>query len=255
MATSGLLLRILNRSRRFRSRHFACRQAQLRNKGAVVSFTFDDFPRNAAEAGAALLAEHQFAATYYVACGLLDTTAPTGRICAAGQVANLHRLGHEIGCHTFHHLDAWETPAGRFESSLADNARAIQAIIPGHQFSSLSYPINCPHPEIKRRAGARFTACRAGGQRTNHSRVDLNALASFFLEKVRGDLAPVRALVEHNRREGGWLIFSTHDIAPLPTRYGCTPEFFRAVLRLVAESGAEVLPVAEVTRRYVAALR
>lgn len=41
----------------------------------------------------------------------------------------------------------------------------------------------------------------------------------------------------------GWLVFFTHDIAPRPTPYGCTPETFEHLVRYAVEKGCTVLPV------------
>ncbi|HVX56577.1 MAG TPA: hypothetical protein VHA37_02490, partial [Candidatus Saccharimonadales bacterium] len=84
---------------------------------------------------------------------------------------------------------------------------------------------------------------------------DLNYLKAFFLEQCGEDMSSIRALLDATCAAGGWLIFATHDISPLPSRFGCTPEFFEAVVAAAAKSGATLLPVAaacqELQRRAV----
>jgi hypothetical protein len=46
-------------------------------------------------------------------------------------------------------------------------------------------------------------------------------------------------------RQNGWLIFATHDVCESPTRFGCTPRFFKQVVDYASKSGATVLPVHE----------
>jgi hypothetical protein len=73
----------------------------------------------------------------------------------------------------------------------------------------------------------------------------LNQLSSFFLEQAYGGLDEIKALIDRNRDERGWIIFSTHDVAAQPSRYGCTSDLFRAVVDYSLQSGAEVLSVAQ----------
>jgi hypothetical protein len=49
-----------------------------------------------------------------------------------------------------------------------------------------------------------------------------------------------------NERKNSWLIFYTHDVRPQPSRYGCTPELFQAVVALALDRGARLLPVSKV---------
>jgi hypothetical protein len=48
-------------------------------------------------------------------------------------------------------------------------------------------------------------------------------------------------MIGANAEAGGWLIFSTHDIDPNPTRYGCTPAFFEKVVKSSLRSGSRIL--------------
>lgn len=240
-----VIARVRNRVNRWRSRRFQRRLRPLALPTPLVSFTFDDFPSNAATEGARLLEDAGLRGTFYLAAGLMGRTTPTGLICSPAEVQALHHAGHEIGCHTFDHLDAWTTPPKAFADSIRRNADAIAAFLPGYRLRSFSYPLSEPHPRNKQVAGSAFLACRGGGQIRNRHQVDLHALGSYFLEKARGDLAPVERLVRANSAEPGWLIFSTHDIAPHPTPYGCTPQYFADVIKLVREHGAKVVTVSE----------
>jgi peptidoglycan/xylan/chitin deacetylase (PgdA/CDA1 family) len=213
-----------------------------------VSFTFDDFPANAATQGASILESHSCRGTYYASLGLFGTNAPTGQIARAEDIQRLVNNGHDIGCHTFHHLDAWATDSKEFGESIQANAFAIQSILPQFRFTSLSYPISAPHPRNKHVASLAFEACRAGGQSINAGTIDLNALRSFFLEKAANCMTPIDAVIEANIQSRGWLIFSTHDISPTPTRFGCTPAFFEAIVARTLARGCRVLSVAEVLK-------
>ena len=217
----------------------------MQNTKPLISFTFDDFPDSALSIGGAILREHGVVGTYYVSLGLLGRDAPTGHICTPEHVAEVIAQGHELGCHTFDHDDAWETDSRRFEESLLANEQALRRLLPHTRFATMSYPISTPRPDIKRRAERRFDACRGGGQSVNTGSVDLNYLRAFFLEQARDSPDSIWEMIDRNTIERGWLIFATHDVSAQPTRFGCTPDFFKRVVGTAKASGARILPVAK----------
>jgi hypothetical protein len=212
---------------------------------AIVSFTFDDFPRSALINGGAILERFGLAGTYYTSLGLADQTTVCGKMFSLEELGHLLCLGHELGCHTFDHYPAWTTPPAEFEASVKRNAAALQKHVPGAKFESHSYPISNPRPETKRRVSRHLGCCRGGGQTFNHGTIDLNYVSGFFLEQSRDDIAAIKRVITDNKAAGGWLIFATHEICDNPSRFGCLPGFFRQVVQLVLDSGADVLPVAK----------
>jgi peptidoglycan/xylan/chitin deacetylase (PgdA/CDA1 family) len=245
LLSPSTLERVRQRLRRMGSYHLVRRSFAFELTKPLISFTFDDFPKNAFTRGSPILRESGTAATYYTSLGLMGTTAPTGRIFDRDDLPALLSAGHELGCHTFAHCHAWDTPTDVFEKSLQDNSRALQNILPGAQFKTLSYPISCPKPSIKGVCARYFSACRAGGQKINVGSVDLNNLHAFFLERSRDNFAAVRDIIEANVQARGWLIFATHDIDETPTRFGCTPSFFEQTVACAVNSGAQVVPVSQ----------
>ena len=209
----------------------------------LVSFTFDDFPRSALLQGGAILKQFGIVGTYYASLGLMDQDTPTGRIFGRGDLRELIDQGHELGCHTHGHCDAWKTSTKGFEESVLENRRSLSELLPGSNFRTLAYPISSPRPRTKLRMGRQFLACRGGGQTINTGTVDLNHLAAYFLEKTRDDVRAVRDVIDLNRTAGGWLILATHDVTENPTRFGCTPAFFEDVVSYAVRSGAHVTTV------------
>jgi hypothetical protein len=242
--SSSILNRIQSRYRRDVSRNYGRRMVELRPKSPIVSFTFDDFPRSALHEGGAILRRFGFFGTYYVALGLMDRDIPAGRAFSAADLHQAIADGHELGCHTFAHCHAWETNPEVFEQSIIENERALGKLAPGAEFKSLSYPIDWPRPQTKRRAARHFPCCRGGGLSFNAGWTDANNLQACFLEKHRDHPETMMELIDANSRAGGWLIFATHDVGANPTPFGCTPELFESVVRAVSKSGARVLPVA-----------
>jgi peptidoglycan/xylan/chitin deacetylase (PgdA/CDA1 family) len=212
----------------------------------MISFTFDDFPRSALREGGAILRKYGFAGTYYTAFGLMGReTSPVGPLFERGDLARLLADGHEMGCHTFAHCDAWKTAPPDFEKSILDNQRALTELAPGASFPSLSYPVSNPRPDTKRRAGRHFPCCRGGGQTCNSGWADLNLLCAFFLEQSVRDPAQIADVIRRTEEQNGWLIFATHDVSPTPTRFGVTPDFFENAVRAAAGSRCRVLRVRE----------
>ncbi len=232
-----------NRYRRFMARRFGRRMYAMHNKEPFISFSFDDFPVSAVAVGGAILKRYGLAGTYYASLGLMGQDSPTGLIFSTRDLKELLDEGHELGCHTFAHCHAWETAPRVFEESVLENRRALERVLPGASFKTMSYPISCPRPETKRRMGRYFACCRGGGQMFNAGPIDLNYLSAFFLEQNRDDPASVRKMIDRNCRAHGWLIFATHDVCETPSPFGCSPEFFEGVVQCAASCGARVLPV------------
>lgn len=233
-----------NRACQRRLARWLCRRPlTVRPTTAIVSFTFDDFPRSALTNGASILEDHGLAGTFYAALGLAGKFTETGRIFELDDLSNLLSRGHELGCHTYDHCPAWETSPKAYHAGVRRNADALDNILPGAGFHTHSYPINHPRPATKRLASRYFRCCRAGGQTFNTGTIDLNHVSAFFLEQSRHDPAAIKRVIQANARERGWLIFATHDICPEPTRFGVTAALFADVVEQAVQSGARVVSV------------
>lgn len=212
---------------------------------ALISFTFDDFPRSALLSGGAILKSFGLEGTYYASLGLVGKQTPSGPIFHLDDLPLLFEQGHELGCHTFAHCDSWKTRPSSFEASVEANRAALKSLFPNAEFLSFSYPIEMPRPMTKARTGPHFLSCRGGGQTINKGRIDLNQLSAYFIEKSRNNFQAIKDMIDWNQRERGWLIFGTHDIADKPTEFGCTPKFFEEVVRYAVDSGSLIRPVAK----------
>ncbi len=225
------------------ARWFGRRLCRMQLQSPIISFTFDDFPRSALLTGGAILQKHRAVGTYYTSLGLMDKMTSTGQIFAREDLDELTRNQHEIACHTFDHLDSWETEPADFEASVRRNQQRVAELLPSTRFSSLSYPLSWPRPQTKRRIARHYECARGGGQTFNSGTADLNYLKAFFIEQSRENFDAISGVIAANARACGWLIFATHDVCDSPTRYGCTPALFERVVKYSVESGAEILPV------------
>ena len=250
IAHQELRRRIAGKWRRLSVDQLGCRRFALQSDVAYVSFTFDDFPKSAYTAGGAILAEHGARGTYFTSCHLLGGPSPSGVIASRDDLPKLLQDGHELGCHTFEHLDGTRAAPAVFERSIAANRAALAEIVAEADLPRVfAYPLDGPVLSVKKTVGRHFAGCRGGGQTFNGRVIDLNLLKAYFFDwKNRGDLDGVRKVLAETVAARGWLIFATHDVAATPSDYGCTPEFFAKVVRLAVESGARVRPMTHACR-------
>ena len=237
--------RVASKWRRLSVDHFGRRRFALQSKVPYVSFTFDDFPRSAYLEGGRILADHGARGTYFVSASWLGKPSVSGPIALREDLPALLADGHELGCHTFEHLDGTRSTASAFERSIAAN----RAAVPEAELPVFAYPLDGPVLSIKKAVGPHFAGCRGGGQTFNAGTIDLNLLKAYFFDwKNRGDLDDVRKALSDNAAACGWLIFATHDVAAAPSNYGCTPQFFSSAVRLALASGARVVPMMQACR-------
>ena len=221
------------------------RPMALKSEKALISFSFDDFPRSALYTGGEILNRFGAAGTYYACLGMMGTTTATGKQFVPEDVDVLLSHGHELGCHTYSHCHSWDTDPQTFEEAVMENQQMLHRLVPDSAFKTFSYPISPPRPQTKVRMAKHFAGCRGGGQTLNQHIIDLNHLRAFFLEKSSTNLQAVKDLIDYNRQERGWLIFATHDVDEKPTPYGVIPEFFETVVRYAVDSGTCILTVAD----------
>ena len=239
----SLINRAQGKYQRATARYLCKRTFEVRLRAPIISFTFDDFPRSALLTGGKILQSFGLAGTYYASLGLMGKESPTGEMFLAEDLRAVVEQRHELGCHTFGHCHAWETNPAAFEQAINENCRALNELLPGASFKTLSYPIGVPRARTKYLTSKYFECSRGGGQTFNAGMVDLNYLAAYFLEKDRHNPEKIKEMIDLNRKANGWLIFATHDVSEQPTRYGCVPSLFEDVVKYSAESGAQILPV------------
>jgi peptidoglycan/xylan/chitin deacetylase (PgdA/CDA1 family) len=218
----------------------------LQRPGPFVSFAFDDFPRTAFTEGGTILKNAGMRGTYYVAMGLVNTSNHLGD---QFRIEDLHAAaaeGHEIATHTFSHSSSRKVSLDDFRSDVRKGHGAICEVIGLTPTANFAYPFGEVTVAVKQAMGEEMRSCRGIYGGLNGPVVDLNLLRANPLYGGLGALPPAERLIQENQTRKSWLIFYTHDVRPNPSPYGCTPELLEAVVRLVKQAGATVLPVAEV---------
>lgn len=225
--------------------HLSVEPFRLLNDTPMVSFTFDDIPRSAATTGAKLLESHDARGTFYVSGGLVGTASPDWAGADDQDIIDLHRNGHEIGCHTFSHTRACDLGAEALAGEIARNRRYLRALDPSIKVENFAYPFGYGSFERKSQLKAAFRSCRSIVQGVNSDTVDLQFLRATPLIDHRIGRDEIEHAFDQAQTYNGWLIFYTHDVAEQPSPYGCSPDLLNHALAAASRRGIPVLSMAE----------
>jgi peptidoglycan/xylan/chitin deacetylase (PgdA/CDA1 family) len=228
---------------RRRTVRLAARRPAKAPAGPMISFAFDDVPASAALAGAAILERLGVKGTFYVAAALAGTDAITGPMARADDVRQLADAGHEIGCHTYTHLDCGQASACDAVEDVARNAETLS-----HwgveRPATFAYPFGDVAPATKRALAPRFALMRALHYGLVAAGTDLNQAPAVGVEGPDGE-ALAMSWLQRAARQGAWLILCTHDVADAPSPYGCTPDALERLVEAALASGLAPVTVAE----------
>jgi peptidoglycan/xylan/chitin deacetylase (PgdA/CDA1 family) len=217
----------------------------MRTDRPLVSFTFDDAPDSAFLNGAAILESSGVRGTFFIAGALCGCTGENWRLMGREHVRTLHDRGHEIGCHTFTHVRVDRLDTEAMDKQCERNQDYLGKLCPGLTLTNFCYPYGIASTARKMQLQTRFDSCRGTSEGINFQFVDLGMLKA--IELFDRTLTPIklRDVVESTRKENGWLIFYTHDVAETPSEIGCTPRLLQTVLDTVQASGIPSLPISE----------
>lgn len=215
--------------------------------GPIISFCFDDFPVSAFENGLPVLNNYRVKATFYISLGLTGEMTHTGKIASYNMVSQLLSQDHEIGCHTFDHVNAWETPQGQYKESICRNKTLFQKEFPGFIMHTFAYPYGSATCKTKKIVEKYFECGRGTYWGVNAKTIDLNILKSCHLSCTRATVqdkfAIIKKEIDKTVKRKAWTLFYIHDVQDTPTDCGCPPDFLDMVIQTVFEYTIPVLPV------------
>jgi peptidoglycan/xylan/chitin deacetylase (PgdA/CDA1 family) len=222
------------------------RPARVRLDKPMVTFAFDDPPKTAAAAGAAILETHGLKGTYFVASGLAGQDSPFGLYADEEDIRRLLAAGHEVGCHTYSHLDCGKAAGPTVLADVEKNAEALEAL--GVSPTTFAYPYGDVSPGAKAAIGQRFSILRALHHGLIEDGADLNQAPAVGIEGPDGEPTAIHWLREAARKHA-WVILFTHDVAKTPSPFGCTPDALERLVDAALTMGFEVTTAAEGARR------
>jgi len=217
----------------------------------IVSFTFDDFPRSALTVAGSMLLEVDLRGTFYASMGLMGQESGLGEMFDVGNLRALIEEGHELGCHTFGHLYCPAAEPSEVLHECEQNRSAAAEALGSYRLRNFSFPSGGVTWSAKARLSTIYDSCRTVEHGINHNPVDLGFLRANPLYSTRG-VGEVDRLIAKNVERAGWLILYTHDVQSHPSAVGCTPAYFKTILRSAIASGASIMTIAQALSRYQA---
>jgi len=221
----------------------------IKNDKAIFSFTFDDVPISAATNGASILEEINATGTYYVALGMEDADGSKDsnnrRFINDSEIHLLYKKGHDIGCHTYNHLNLKKSKTKNVVSDCDNNTRGLQHILGTTSIDHFAYPFGKVSPGAKRELGRKYKTLRTTAHGINAGKTDLTHLRSVSLCSITFYKDSIQAAIHEAVNNKAWLIFYTHDICENPSDWGTNTEDFKWVVGQCAKSDGEILNVSQ----------
>jgi peptidoglycan/xylan/chitin deacetylase (PgdA/CDA1 family) len=231
-------------------RLFQRKRAHVRLDRPMLSISFDDVPMSSAREGADIVEAAGARATFFISVGLCGRDGPMGLNATEAEVAALAVRGHEIGCHSFSHLDCGQARAREIDHDVeANRARLARCVV--REPATFAYPYGDVSIDAKRVVGRRFRAARALHAGMIDGACDLNQLPAVGIEGPDGATTAAKWLDRAVARKA-WLILYTHDVRNDPSDWGCTPAALELLLARAKQLGFEIRPVSEALDRIAA---
>ncbi|MEM7492296.1 MAG: polysaccharide deacetylase family protein [Pseudomonadota bacterium] len=215
----------------------------------MISFTFDDFPKSAAQYGANALEDADAKGTFYTCTGMMGKTNLMGDMYNADDLEALASRGHEIAAHTHNHIDCGRVDPATVRSEICHNLAELQA---------LKAPTNLPHfawpygeTTLTNKTKINDLVCTARGilPGINKKGSDLMQLGAFELTPDQWTTKRAADAIEATAQKGGWTIIFTHDVRKNPSAFGTTPESVRHLAKQSRDAGLDILTMSEAFAR------
>jgi len=235
----------MHKANRFLARRLGGRSIPMRNQGPLVSITLDDAPETAFLNGAPLLESAGARGTFYISAGLCGQADTHWSQMTRDQVGELHDRGHEIGCHTFSHLNVQTLSAAALEGECRANREALRQIRPKMTVTSFAYPYGDVGWRQKLRLERAFASCRGTQEGIMAGHVDPGLLKAVELYETTLSPGKIARVLDETVRRNGWAVFFGHDVTDDPSPYGCSPGLLERLLRETARRSIRVSTVRE----------
>ena len=217
-------------------------------KRTIVSVTFDDFPKSAANLGSQIVMDAGGRATYYACTSLLGGENITGEQFDESTIAFLQKDRHEIGAHSHSHLDCAIAEIDTVEADILLNLKRLKDMgVP--RVSNFAYPFGETQVELKRTLRTQFRTARGILAGTNGARSDRMQLRALELTPNDWTFERAAKAIRESEDSPSWVILFTHDVRKSPSRYGVHPDRLKELLQMACDINAEILTVGEAIRR------
>lgn len=229
------------------TKYTAQRSFNIKTERPLISFSFDDCPQSVVKHALPALEKRGWRGTIYAAMGLCETTNHLGLHMSEAEIKTAYLAGHEIGNHTYTHIDARAVSIQAYLMDIAKTEARLAALdIP--KARTFAYPYGELTLQSKRVLSNHFDLMRGIYPIGNGMHMDLNQAASERLysgEEFETCLKTISGLEQHPK----WINIFTHDVRENPSEFGCTPAEFEQVLEAAHAVNAEVLPLSDALDR------
>lgn len=223
----------------------AYRRPALRSpERPMITFAFDDTPASAARVGARVLKARGVKGTYYFCAGLAGTHGHMGEYATREDMLRVAEAGHEIGCHTFSHLDCGKAVGPAAAADIVRNAETLADWGVATDLQTFAYPYGDVGFPAKAHAGERFTLARALHHGVIGRGTDLNQAPAVGIEGNDGE-ALASGWIDRAAATNSWLILYTHGVEDRPTLFGCSEAALARLLDQALERGVQVVTARE----------
>ena len=186
--------------------------------GRFVSICFDDFPKSAFTQAMPALARRNWKATWYVAGSMMGQDHSVhGRMFDAGDLKALRAARHDIGCHTFSHMDC----------APASNAEVAEDLERNHAFfrklhlpraRSFAFPFGRVDLSAKKLVMGRMPAIRGVRPGVHRGSVDRGLLQATGIEDYNGGVTLALNQLDTMKSDAAGLSFSRTTSRKRPAR-------------------------------------
>jgi peptidoglycan-N-acetylglucosamine deacetylase len=215
----------------------------------VIALTFDDASASHAKLVAPMLKEYGFGATFFV-CEFPPDFDDKTKYMSWEQIAELHRLGFEIGSHTRSHKHVDKMRPGELELELGYIERKCEERgIP--RPTTFAYPAYVSTPEAVRALTNRgYVLSRVGGSRAFDPKKDNPALVPSFSTTGTDAKAAERVLAAmREARDGRVVVLTIHGVPDTAhPNVTTSPELFEKYLRFLRDEKYTVIALRDLAK-------
>ena len=208
---------------------------------SMITFSFDDFPKSAADTGAEIIESVDAKAIYYTSTGLQGVRLQTGEQFEDTDMLTLAKAGHEIGAHTHSHIDCANASVENVISDIERNLTELKAMGLNAPVEHFAYPYGETTVPLKQALKGKFASCRGVLSGLNNGFSDTMQLRA--MELTPDDMTTDRALhaIETALTRPTWLHIFTHDVQQKPSDFGTTPASLMRVARQARDSEISIV--------------
>ncbi len=225
------------------ARYFGKRNHKVDLEKPIISFSFDDFPKSAADIGARILEDRDVRGSFYACADFAGKVVNGIPQYDISDLPRLWKAGHEVGCHTASHSPLSKLSAEEANKEFGRNAQFFASLGAARAPTTFAYPFGDVSIASKNYAGRHFSACRGIIAGINTRKTDLNLLKCVSMEPHILSSRSLESWIGETIQKRGWLILLTHDVSVNPSAFGITPDVLEHTVDLALASGATVLPI------------